>query len=101
MDDQVSQKKESSDIVSGVIGLIIFLMIISYCADSARDFIAKINKPADTNLTLVYGDTGYPKNCRAIITDNIEGVNRGDYTPEEALGSINRNCGRNGYSWGQ
>lgn len=54
---------------------------------------------ADSNSTLEYGDTGLPKNCRAIIKDNYEGWNLGNYSPEEALDSINRNCGEFGYSW--
>jgi len=51
------------------------------------------------NQKLTYGDTGYPKNCRAIITENIEGYNSGQFTPKEALDSIDRNCGRYGISW--
>ncbi len=47
----------------------------------------------------VYGDTGNPKNCRALIAKNIEGFDSEDYTAEEALYSIDRNCGRNGIIW--
>lgn len=46
-----------------------------------------------------FGNSGLPKNCRAIITANIEGWRERRFTAEEALGSIDRNCGRNGYSW--
>lgn len=60
-------------------------------------------KPAsDRNATLTYGErTGLPKNCRAIIVSNIEGWQNKTFTPTEALSSIDRNCGRNGYSWGE
>jgi hypothetical protein len=55
----------------------------------------------DPNAKLKYGDTGMPKNCRAIIKDNYEGWYLKNYSAEEALDSINRNCGESGYSWGQ
>ena len=55
----------------------------------------------DTNRTIQYGDTGFPKNCRAIITANIDGWRIGDYQAEEVLESIDRNCGAYGYSWGK
>jgi hypothetical protein len=53
----------------------------------------------DFNDGLRYGDTGLPQNCRAIVKANYEGWVLKDYTAEEALGSINRNCGEFGYSW--
>ena len=52
----------------------------------------------DSNSQPTFGDTGLPKNCRAIITFNIEGWRARTYKAEDALESINRNCGRNGYS---
>ncbi len=55
----------------------------------------------DTNSKLTYGDSGLPKNCRAIIKGNVDGWRSGAFTAEEALGSIDRNCGENGYSWGR
>lgn len=64
--------------------LIILLLSISAC---------------DNNQTLKYGNTGLPKNCRAIIKGNIDGWKNGEWTAEEALDSINRNCGEFGYSW--
>ena len=53
------------------------------------------------NQSAEYGDTGLPKNCRALITDNISGFSQGDYTAEEALYSIDRNCGPNGLIWNE
>ncbi len=64
--------------------LIILLLSISAC---------------DNNQTLKYGNTGLPKNCRAIIKNNIDGWKNDKWTAEEALDSINRNCGEFGYSW--
>lgn len=53
----------------------------------------------DLNSKLIYGTTGFPKNCRAIIKANYEGWYLKEFTAEEALDSINRNCGEFGYSW--
>lgn len=58
-------------------------------------------KLGDPNAKPTYGDTGLPKNCRAIIKSNVDGWRSGQYTAEETMGSIDRNCGEHGYSWGQ
>jgi len=55
----------------------------------------------NNNDKATYGDTGLPKNCRAIIQANIDGWRSEAFTAQEALDSIERNCGANGYSWGQ
>jgi hypothetical protein len=47
------------------------------------------------------GDSGAPKNCRALIAANILGFSSGDFTAEEALYSIDRNCGASGYIWNE
>lgn len=54
-----------------------------------------------SNKELMYGESGLPKNCRAIIAANIEGWQSGVFTAPEAFGSIDRNCGRFGYAWEQ
>lgn len=51
------------------------------------------------NQEATYGKTGLPKNCKAIVAANVEGYYDGTFTMSEALNSINRNCGRYGYSW--
>lgn len=53
------------------------------------------------NQTLRYGDTGLPKNCRALIADNINGVSSGEFSYLDALNSIDRNCGINGFIWNE
>lgn len=53
----------------------------------------------DRNAKPTYGETGLPKNCRAIIQSNLDGYHGRDYTAEEALGSIERNCGAYGPAW--
>lgn len=56
----------------------------------------------DPNAAPAYGETsGLPKNCRAIVQSNIDGYRSGAYTADEAMSSLERNCGLNGYSWGE
>lgn len=62
-------------------------------------FIAAVSAGCDPNAKPTYGDSGAPKNCRAIIQANIEGWRSQQYSAEDALASIERNCGANGYSW--
>lgn len=78
-----------------LIGKIIFIGLLFVGAF----YFGKAN--GDPNKTIIYGDTGFPKNCRAIIDANIKGWQGGNYSAEEALGSIERNCGATGYSWGR
>jgi len=54
----------------------------------------------DTNQSSEYSNRGAPTNCRALIAENISGWNIDKYTAQDALDSIERNCGRNGYLWG-
>ena len=61
------------------------------------------------NAKPTYGDTGLPKNCRAIIQANIDEYKRIRKTHEDyeiqmldiddVFNSIERNCGAYGYSW--
>jgi len=53
------------------------------------------------NQELRYGDTGLPKNCRALITANIKGFYDEIYSADEAINSIDRNCGRYGHIWNE
>lgn len=53
------------------------------------------------NQSMKYGDTGFPKNCRALISDNLVGFEFGRYTAKEALYSIERNCGPYGLIWNE
>lgn len=55
----------------------------------------------DPNAKPTYGDTGLPKNCRAIIQANVDGWRERRFTADGALNSIERNCGMHGYSWGR
>lgn len=57
-------------------------------------------KLGDPNEKLIYAESGLPVNCRALIAENIKGWRSRQYTPQEALESIDRNCGADGYNWG-
>lgn len=54
-----------------------------------------------TNQYPTYGSSGFPKNCRALIAANIDGYRTKIYSADEALGSIERNCGRFGRIWNE
>lgn len=68
-------------------------------------FLAALGLPScsgDPNLEARYGEkTGLPKNCRAIVQANIDSWRAGEYTAEAVMDSLERNCGKNGHSWGQ
>lgn len=51
------------------------------------------------NSKPAYGETGLPKNCRAIIQNAIDEWRKGHYSTEDTMDSMERNCGENGYSW--
>lgn len=61
--------------------------------------IGRYGLSVDPNANPTYGKTGLPKNCRAIIQANIDGYVGRQFSADEALGSISRNCGRYGYGW--
>lgn len=64
--------------------------------------LAGCSKIGDPNAEATYGEsTGLPKNCRAIIQANIDSWRAKEFTAEEAMNSMERNCGRYGHSWGQ
>lgn len=58
-------------------------------------------KLGDPNSKPTYAASGLPVNCRALIAENIKGWRRGEFTPQAALESIDRNCGALGYNWGK
>lgn len=51
------------------------------------------------NSKPTYGETGLPKNCRAIVQNAIDEWKLGHYSAEDTMASLERNCGVNGYSW--
>lgn len=55
--------------------------------------------PVDYNSELLYGNSWLPKNCRAIITTNVAAYKNREYSADDIIESIDRNCGKNGYSW--
>lgn len=55
----------------------------------------------DPNSEPTYGESGLPKNCRAIVQNAIDEWRKGNYSAEDTMNSLERNCGANGYSWEQ
>jgi hypothetical protein len=56
----------------------------------------------DPNAKPIYGEeTGLPKNCRAIVQQNIDAYRAKEYKIDEIMASLERNCGANGQSWEQ
>ncbi len=54
----------------------------------------------DPNERPIYGDTGLPVNCRAYIQVAIDGYRSRQYTADEAMAGLERNCGAHGHAWG-
>lgn len=40
----------------------------------------------------MYGSSGLPKNCRAVITENIKAYKNNEYSANDIMESIDRNC---------
>jgi hypothetical protein len=56
----------------------------------------------DPNSKPTFGEeTGMPKNCRAIVQQNIDAYRAKQFTADEIMASLERNCGTYGSSWGQ
>lgn len=78
-----------------LIGAVIISILVSSCSDENK-------KP-------IYGESGLPKNCRAIVQANIDAYKKARYSNESyqdilistdgIFDSLERNCGENGYSW--
>ena len=72
--------------------LIVVLIILAYLFGKYT---------GDPNSESKYGNTGLPSNCRALIKENLSGFANDKYTSTEALYSIDRNCGPQGFLWGK
>jgi len=53
----------------------------------------------DDNDKPEYGPTGFASNCRAYIQEAVNGYRSRQYTADEAMNGIERNCGAAGQSW--
>lgn len=55
---------------------------------------------SDDNDKAVYGEsTGLPVNCRAYVQLAVDAYRDKQYTAEEAMAGLERNCGANGSIW--
>lgn len=53
----------------------------------------------DDNAKPEYGPTGLAANCRAYVQEAVDGYRSKQYTADEAMNGIERNCGAAGQSW--
>jgi hypothetical protein len=63
--------------------------------------VGRMTAPGDPNSSPTYGDTGLPKNCRAVVQSSIDAWQLKQYSADDIFASLSRNCGANGYSWGK
>jgi hypothetical protein len=62
--------------------------------------IGWVAAPGNSNAEgATYGPTGLPRNCRAIVQKNVDGLRAGQWSIEEVLASLERNCGLHGHAW--
>ncbi|MCR5865217.1 hypothetical protein [Aquincola sp. J276] len=72
------------------------------CSAAAIAFAAGwLLSGGDPNDRPRLGDTGLPKNCRAIVQANVDAYRAKTYPPDAIMASLERNCGAGGYSWGR
>lgn len=79
--------------------LAVILSLVALTACSSEDY----------NSKPLYGDSGLPKNCRAIVQANIDMYKQVAYSDssyeqklraaDDAMQSLERNCGSHGKSW--
>lgn len=56
----------------------------------------------DPNSEPKYGkEMGLPVNCRAYVQASIDGYRAKQYTADDAMAGLERNCGIHGAAWGQ
>jgi hypothetical protein len=44
-------------------------------------------------------ESGLPSNCRAYVQSSIDGYRAHNYSAEETMAGLERNCGENGTLW--
>lgn len=55
---------------------------------------------SDDNDSAVYGkESGLPINCRAYVQTVIDGYRSKQFTADESMNGLERNCGKNGHAW--
>ena len=64
------------------------------------------NQLGDPNAEATYGESGLPANCRAYVQSVIDAhrqaASKNDMRAmKDAIDGLERNCGRNGHSWGK
>lgn len=52
-----------------------------------------------SNVKPTYGKSGLPSNCRAYIQYAINSYRQGEYSVDDTMTAMERNCGINGWLW--
>lgn len=55
----------------------------------------------DDNASPKVGSSGLPANCRAYVQFAIDSYRGGQYSADDTMAGLERNCGANGQLWGQ
>ena len=85
----VGRSKERSDMhkTISVIGWLVTILCLTAC---------------DPNSKPAYGEsTGLPANCRAYVQVAVDAYHNKEYTADETMAGLERNCGANGHLWDQ
>lgn len=53
----------------------------------------------DNSIPKYSKDSGLPINCRAYVQTAIDGYRNRQYSADDAMAGLERNCGVNGQSW--
>ena len=53
----------------------------------------------DDNDSAQYGSSGMPKNCRAYVQAAVDGYRSKQYSAEDTMAGLERNCGTSGHIW--
>lgn len=51
------------------------------------------------NQGATYGDSGLPSNCRAYVQYAIDAYRKQEYSADDTMIGLERNCGSNGSLW--
>lgn len=55
----------------------------------------------NNNSKTTYGTNNSPSNCRALISENIDGYRKGIYEADKIINAIDKYCGENGSNWNE
>lgn len=63
--------------------------------------VVSLIRGTDPNDKPRYGDHGLPTNCRAYVDASIGGYRSKQFSADDAMNGLERNCGVSGALWGE